>query len=92
MLVKGGISVNSVYLTSRSITYAQRMEKVLIKNGISAHIERPELEITERGCAYAVVVSEGFFAEAIDVLRYNGILPVKAVVRDRYNGYKVIDI
>ena len=84
--------MNSVYLTSRSITYAQRMEKTLTKNGISAHIERPELEIAERGCAYAVVVSEGFFAEAIDVLRCNGIPPVKAVVRDRYNGYRVINI
>ncbi len=90
--MKGGKFVNSVFLTSRSLTYAQRMEKVLKKNGVSARIERPELQITERGCAYAVVVSEGFFAEAIDVLKYNGLFPVKAVVRDEYNGYREIDI
>lgn len=84
--------MNSVYLTSRSITYAQRMQKVLVKNGISAHIERPELQIAERGCAYAVVVSEGFFAEAMEVLGYNGLLPVKAVMHDEHNGYRVIDV
>lgn len=84
--------MNSVFLTSRSLTYAQRMDKVLKKNGIAARIERPELQIAERGCAYAVVVSENFFAEAIDVLRYNGLLPVKAVIRDKNNGYRVIDV
>ncbi len=84
--------MNSVFLTSRSVTYAQRMERALRRNGISAHIERPEREITERGCAYAVVVSESFLPEAMEVLRYNGIFPVKVVARDEYEGYREIRI
>lgn len=84
--------MNSVFLTSRSLTYAQRMEKVLKKNRIPARIERPELQIADRGCAYAVVVSEGFFAEAIDVLENNGLFPTRAVMRDERNEFRVIDI
>ena len=83
--------MNSVFLTSRSVTYAQRMERALRRNGISAHIERPEREITERGCAYAVVLSETFLPEAMEILRYNGVLPVKVVARDN-EGYREIRI
>ena len=90
--MKGGDFLSSVFLTSRSVTYAQRMERILRRNGISAHIERPEREITERGCAYAVVISETFLPEAIELLRYNGILPVKVVARDEYGGYREIRI
>lgn len=84
--------MNSVFLTSRSLTYAQRMERTLRKSGISAYIERPGIEISERGCAYAVVVSEGYFAEAIDVLGYNNLLPVKAVVKDGAGNLRVLEI
>ncbi len=84
--------MSSVFLTSKSLTYAQRMERILRKSGISAHIERPGIEISERGCAYAVVVSEGYFAEVIDMLRHNNLLPVKAVVRDAAGGLRVLPI
>ena len=83
--------MDNVFLTSRSVTYAQRMERALKRNGIFARIERPEQEITERGCAYAVVISETFLAEALEVLRYNGLPPVKVVAKE-LSGYKEIRI
>lgn len=92
MGMKGGVIVNSVFLTSRSLTYAQRMDKILKKSGVPSRIDRPDLQIMDKGCAYAVVVSEGFFAEAIEVLKNNGMPPVKAVVYGENDRYRVIDI
>ncbi len=83
--------MNYAYLTSRSVTYAQKMERALRRSDILARIERPEREITEKGCAYAVVVSETFLPEAMEVLRYNGLFPVKVVARDE-DGYREIRI
>lgn len=84
--------MDNVFLTSKSLTYAQRMERVLRKSGIPAAIERADLAISERGCAYAVVVSEGYFAEVTAVLRYNGLMPVKAVMRDEKGNFKVLSV
>ncbi len=74
--------MNLVYLTSRSVTYAQRMEKVLRKNGISAAIERPEIKMTEQSCAYAVVISQGYLPEALEILRRRNLMPVKVIVEE----------
>jgi len=83
--------VNSVYLTARSITYAQRMARALGKNGVESRIERPEREITDKGCAYAVVISEGYVAEALEILSYNRLSPVKAVIKED-GEYRVLPI
>ena len=77
--------MNEIYLTSHSITYAQKMQKLLVNNGINAKIVRPELRFSEKGCAYAVSVSEKMFAEAREVLRRHSFMPVKAILRE-YNG------
>ena len=77
--------MNEIYLTSHSVTYAQKMQKILINSGINAKIVRPELRFSERGCAYAVSVSEKMFAEARDVLRNYNFMPVKAILRE-YGG------
>ena len=81
-----------VFLTSRSITYAQRMQRALLKYGVSARIERPDMKLTQKSCAYAVVVSEAYLAEAIDILKKNGLRPVSAFVSNGIVGFREISI
>lgn len=68
------------------------MQKTLLKYGIEARIERPDIKLTQRSCAYAVVVSEGFLPEALDILSKNRLVPVRAFIRDETGGYREISI
>ena len=81
-----------VFLTSRAVTYAQRMERILRKSGISAAIERPELQLSESGCAYAVVISQVYLPEAIEALRKNGMTPVKVYIEEGFSEYREIKL
>lgn len=84
--------MNRVFFTSRAITYAQRMERILRKNGIPASIERPELRLGENGCAYAVVISQGYLPEAVETLRRGGMIPVKIFLEEDFSDYREIKL
>ena len=84
--------LNSVFLTSRSVTLAQRMEKALRKNRIPARIERPDISITDGSCAYAVVISELYLPEAVELLRNNSLLPRKIIIEEGLGNFREIYI
>ncbi len=44
------------WITFRSLTYAQRAAVTLERKGITATIKRAPHELTQKGCAYAVIV------------------------------------
>lgn len=91
-MLKGMIDfMKGILLTSRSVTYAQHMRNVLERNGISAKIVRPDIELTRGNCAYAVNISQTFLPEAIEVLRTNRVPPVRVILIDN-KGYKEIQI
>lgn len=76
MMALGGIVLKEIYLTSKSLTLAQKMKSVLRSGGIFANIVRPDIEITQNSCAYAVSIEEVFLPEAIEMLSLKGIMPV----------------
>lgn len=84
--------MNRIFLTSRAVTYAQRMERILRKNGIPASIERPEMQLSDSGCAYAVVISQGYLPEGIEALRKGGMAPVKIFIEEGFSEYREIKI
>lgn len=64
-------------LLSRSITHAQRMSRTLERAGITARFFRPPMGLTDRGCSYAVRISEGALPTAIRRLREAGLSPMR---------------
>lgn len=83
--------MKGILLTSRSLTFAQKMKAILNSSGIMANIVRPDIEITQKSCAYAVMIQESFLPEAIDILSQKGIVPVSAfLISD--DGYEEIRI
>ena len=90
-MVSGGISLKGIILTSRSLTFAQKMKSILNSAGIIANIVRPDIEITQNSCAYAVLIQESFLPEAIDHLSKKGIFPVRAflVAEERYEEIRI---
>ncbi|MDE7054865.1 MAG: DUF3343 domain-containing protein [Oscillospiraceae bacterium] len=64
-------------LLSRSITHAQRMSRILERAGITARFFRPPMGLTDRGCSYAVRVAGGNYPTAMELLRSEGLAPMR---------------
>ena len=66
-----------IYITFRSITYAQRGKKLLEGNGLSCHMTRAARWMEEKGCSYALKLEKKQGERAIRLLDENEI-PWKA--------------
>lgn len=64
-------------LLSRSITHAQRMNAGLERIGIHSSIFRPPVDLTDKGCSYAIHVSALHFTAAMEQLRALQLMPVR---------------
>jgi len=69
--------VEQYLMITRSLTYAQRMEKTLSRAGIRTRIFRAPKELTDRGCAYAVQVSHANLNTVLTMLNGAGLGPLK---------------
>ncbi len=55
-------------ILARSVTYAQRMQRVLENSGVRCTIYRAPRDLTDQGCAYVVRVSARDYHQALRVL------------------------
>ena len=61
--------VDGVYfITFRSVTYAQRGERILSRAGVRCGIQRTQRWMEEKGCGYSLRVRAGQFSEARTLL------------------------
>ena len=64
------------WLIVRSVTYAQRLQRMFLKAGLRTPIFRAPMELTGgRGCLYAVQVAEKDLADAMTVIRRGNLSP-----------------
>lgn len=56
-------------ITFRSVTFAQRGEKVLHSRGIQCVMQRTPKKLTERGCGYCLRVRDADVFKAVELLR-----------------------
>ena len=55
-------------ITFRSITFAQRGERILRKVGIETKLSRTPKILAQRGCGYCLYVSAGYAPAAAELL------------------------
>lgn len=84
--------MNGILLTSKSMTYAQQMKKVIERKGFFAEIVRPDTELTKGSCAYAVNISQKFLPEVLDILRLNKVPPVRVILIEGKKLYRELRI
>ena len=60
---------NEWLITFRSVTYAQRGERVLRNSRIACRMQRTPRHLTERGCGYCLRLQSGDVREAMEILR-----------------------
>ena len=61
--------MNVCFITFRSVTLAQRGERILKKANIRCHLQRTPRWMEEQGCGYCLKVSSEDVAEAVQALR-----------------------
>ena len=60
---------NEWLITFRSVTFAQRGERVLHSRGIQCAMQRTPKKLTERGCGYCLRLRDGDVRKAVEILR-----------------------
>ena len=55
-------------MLARSVTYAQRMQRVLLRSGLRCQIARAPRDLTDRGCAYVLRVAAPDLSQALIAL------------------------
>lgn len=63
--------METYFITFRSVTYAQRGERMLMRHGISCYMQRTPRWMEEQGCGYALSLQQG--QEAVEILNREGI-------------------
>lgn len=77
--------MRSYYITFRSVTFAQRGERVLGGTGTRCTLLRTPRWMEEQGCGYALKIWVKDVAPAVDVLREKGV-PMRRVYAQRGDG------
>ena len=73
------------YITFRSVTYAQRGERVLTEAGIRCSMQRTPRWMESKGCGYALRLWTTDAEEALALLRRNGV-PMRKLYRKNTDG------
>lgn len=77
-------------IIARSITYAQRIERVLSRAGIRSLVFRAPLEFTKgEGCAYAVQLESDTMPSARKLLVENGLHQIRLLKSDASGVWEV---
>lgn len=73
-------------LTCKSLTYAQRVAKVLERAGITGTVSKVPGELSTNGCSYCVKVSARVYQSAYIVMTDAGLSP-EGIYRMEDDGY-----
>ena len=64
------------YLRCRSLTYGQRVVRILEKNGVHGWIAKLPSRGIYEGCGYSVKIAERKLYPALEIIRDNGLEPL----------------
>ena len=73
------------YITFRSVTYAQRGDRILQEKGIRSILQRTPKWMEEQGCGYALRIRADSPDRALEILRRNKV-PYKKVYVQQNEG------
>lgn len=74
----------------KSLTYAQRSQKLLERAGISANIIKSPSSLSTRGCGYSVSVGYVRGSRAAEILKKSNLLQGKIYLQEAIGSYKEV--
>ena len=79
-------------LLCRSITHAQRTNKLLERSGATAPYYRAPAGLTNRGCSYAVRIGADRYPAALRILQSGGLPPMRVFYSAGDGAYREVAI
>lgn len=73
------------FITVRSVTFGQRAESILRKNGVSCSLQRTPRWMEEQGCGYCLRLRTEDISPAVQLLHAAGI-PFRRVYVQLWDG------
>lgn len=61
------------YITFRSVTYAQKAERILKRSGMECTIQRTPKELSKRGCGYCLGIQPRQITQAAQILNRENV-------------------
>ncbi|MGM9604991.1 MAG: DUF3343 domain-containing protein [Faecousia sp.] len=87
------MNANRVYLiTFRSVTYAQRGERLLNRAGERCSLQRTPRWMEEQGCGYSLRLQTGNIGRAVALLRSEQLPMRKVYVRREDGGLEEVSV
>lgn len=83
--------MDTLYLTCRSLTYAQRVSRALTAASVQNIIIRTPQNMSREGCGYAVRIQGRALSAAMSVLAA-AKLPPRRVYRPAAGGYEEVPV
>lgn len=77
--------MQSYFVTFRSVTYAQRAERILKDQGIRCTLQRSPRAMEERGCGYGLNIRQQDVETALTMIRQAQV-PMRKVYAKDANG------
>lgn len=77
--------MNVYFITFRSVTYAQRGERLMNRAGLRCSVQRTPRWMEEQGCGYSLRVQTDEIARAVRILKQEQ-LPLRKVYLRREDG------
>ena len=82
----------SILILLRSLTYAQKAQRMLWRRGIHADVVKAPQGSSDRGCTYAVKVSRREAKDALRFLREEKLETGRILQRDEYGDWEVTEL
>ena len=80
------------FITFRSVTFAQRGEELLRKNGIFCILQRTPKWMEKQGCGYCLRLRQKDYEQAATLLRQHQVLFRKVYLRDDSGEIKEVPL
>jgi hypothetical protein len=76
------------YIAARSVTYAQKLIRMIGAYGIRARVTKSPKELTGGGCGYAVLVKNGDPAQLRTILDRSGLPPFRIFLTNDKENFR----
>ncbi len=80
------------FITFRSVTYAQRGERLMNRAGLRCSVQRTPRWMEEQGCGYSLRVQTNEIARAVETLRREQLPMRKVYLRLEDGGLEEIQL
>ena len=80
-----------IVIIFKSVTYAQRAERLLAKNGIVSNVMKAPFGKNSGACAYAVRINDKNIVKALGIIKESGLSYTDIMIKQADGSYRGLE-